>query len=169
MNFPWISLGPDQPYCFHLVKRQCGIWVGCHTFGVRRIIIGHLGFMIGFPERAALWIFLISPIAQNMEPWRSVSISFKSSTIRGWYPYPVNKAANSLLSIQPKIVRSLILNPLRWRIGRTAPDSAGSIYLIACHELHPVSSAGRNYHSGENKRGCWPRFCFAITDNTSDN
>ena len=41
----------------------------------------------------------------------------------------VNREIISLLSMVPKIVFSAILNPLACKIGRTAPDSAGSIYL----------------------------------------
>lgn len=47
----------------------------------------------------------------------------------------VKREIISLSSIVPKMVFSLILNPLQCKIGRTAPDSAGSMYLCACQAL----------------------------------
>ena len=56
----------------------------------------------------------------------TVEVSVGSSIKR---PTDVNKEITSLLSMVPKRVLSAILNPLACKIGRTAPDSAGSIYL----------------------------------------
>ena len=55
----------------------------------------------------------------------------------------VKRAIISLSSIVPKMVRSEILKPLTWRMGRTAPDSAGSMYLNACQAVAvgPVSAS----------------------------
>jgi hypothetical protein len=45
--------------------------------------------------------------------------------------------------MQPSTVRSEILNPFKLRTGKTAPESAGSRYLIACQAVAvgPVSAS----------------------------
>lgn len=59
------------------------------------------------------------------------------------------------------MVRSLILNPLTWRIGRTAPDSAGSMYLIACQALLCSVIISRLHLQSKNVRCC--RACLGLT------
>lgn len=59
-----------------------GMQVRSHTLGVRMIRTGHLGLTIGFPLRAAVWIFLISATAHSIDAARSWSIFSRSSTMR---------------------------------------------------------------------------------------
>lgn len=55
----------------------------------------------------------------------------------------VNRAVISLSSMTPKIVLSEILKPFACKMGSTAPDSAGSMYLYACQAaaVGPVSAS----------------------------
>lgn len=75
-----------------------------------------------------------------------VAIAAGSALALGWKKECgtyVKRAMISLSSIVPKMVRSEILKPLAWRMGRTAPDSAGSMYLKPCHAVAvgPVSAS----------------------------
>lgn len=71
--------------------------------------------------------------------------------------------------MQPKTVRSLILNPLRCRIGSTAPDSCGSRNLVACHALQPrVSRAPRPPQWLLDSRRRRAGLGLAVADNAGD-
>ena len=54
-------------------------------------------------------------------------------------------------------------------MGRTAPDSAGSRYLIPCHDLDGSLVSTRFARDiARNSRRCGASLCFAVADDTGN-
>ena len=124
---PSTSFGPVQP------------------FGVRSTIIGHLGLSVLLFSLASFWIALISSITVSRASaiFLCISIGSLPSTKYGFQPHPSKKCSSSSCEIRARTVGLLILYPLRWRIGRTAPSVLGFKNLLHCHDVArgPVSAS----------------------------
>ena len=61
----------------------------------------------------------------------------------GRWPYPASSARSSSAEMRARIVGLAIFQPLRCRIGRTAPSPAGSSSLFECQlvAIAPVSAS----------------------------
>ena len=127
MVCPSTSLGPVQP------------------LGVRRTIIGQAGRLSSPVVRAWAWMRWISRMAQSRAAamvWCICSGSLPS-TKRGSQPQPRKKLSSSLWGMRERMVGLWILNPLRWRMGSTAPSPMGFKNLFPCQAVArgPVSAS----------------------------
>ena len=113
--------------------------------GARKIIIGQTGKLASLFWRALAWIALISSIAWS-SAWAINGWSFSGSspsTKIGCQPIPSKYFCKFSFDSRERMVGLEILNPLRSKIGKTAPSLIGLMNLLDCHEVAsgPVSAS----------------------------